>query len=331
MKRSVILFASCFGALAAIYLTFDVGVHSVFAAISSLRWTGFAIICCLLIGVFAVLSAGWCVLIPGGFPKNWLIFLWGRAVRDSAGDILPLTQVGGFVIGARAIALRNIAASDAFASTVVDITAEMLAQILFVFAGGILLVGYLGFHSRLILPLCLGSLLAALGVAGFIFAQQRGYALAEKLVGRLLPKLGPQAEVFAGKIREIYAAPKRVIASVSLHFVGWLAVGSFGWAAIRLIGVHISYGSMIAIESILSGVRSAAVIVPSGLGIQEATYAMIMPLFGVGPEIGVALSLIKRACSITIGIPVLLSWQSLEGRETFIRARSTACRTTAPS
>ena len=91
-------------------------------------------------------------------------------------------------------------------------------------------------------------------------------------------------------------------------------LAAIGWTAVNLIGGHVSYINMLAIESALCAIRSAAVIVPSAMGVQEASYAMLMPLFGMGPEIGVALSLLKRACNIAIGIPVLLSWQGLEGR-----------------
>jgi uncharacterized membrane protein YbhN (UPF0104 family) len=104
------------------------------------------------------------------------------------------------------------------------------------------------------------------------------------------------------------------VSSAAIHFVGWLASAAISWIAVRMLGAHVSYPDMVAIESALCAIRSAAVFVPSAMGIQEASYAMLMPLFGVGPEIGVALSLLKRACNIAIGIPVLLSWQGLEGR-----------------
>ena len=39
-----------------------------------------------------------------------------------------------------------------------------------------------------------------------------------------------------------------------------------------------------------------------------------MPLFGLGPEVGLAVSLLKRARDIVVGVPVLLAWQAIEGR-----------------
>src|SRR5215469_9388985 len=328
MKKTAILIAAGLGALAAIYLVFNIGFAAIAAAIVSFGWTGFAVVCCLMGVQFALLSAAWCVLVPDSTLKAWPTFFWGRAVRDSAGDVLPLTQLAGFVIGARAIILRGVPTTEAYASTVVDVTAEMLAQILFIIVGGIILVLHLGLHalhSRLLVSLFFGCLLAALGAVGFIVLQNRGHEFAEGLAARLHPKMGPHADAFARSIRAIYAAPRRVIASVAIHFIAWLGIAFVGWVAVWLIGAHVDFGSFVAIESALSAIRSAAVIVPSAIGVQEATYAMLMPLFHVGPEIGVALSLIRRSCSVAIGVPVLLSWQGLEGRQALaVRARRAA-------
>lgn len=323
MKRPVILAAAVLGAVATVCLVFYIGFGSVMGAIASLGWGGFALVCGLTVAVLGVLSAAWFVLLPGKPGRSWPTFFWGRAVRDSAGDILPLSQLGGFVIGARAVALRGVAAADSYASTVVDVTTEMLAQILFVVLGAVLIFRHLGMHSghsSLFVPLLAGPVLAALGAAGFIVMQHRGPDFAEKLAGRVLPKAVAHAGAFARCISAIYASPTRVVASIAIHFAGWLASAGVGWIAVRLLGGHIDYLSMVAIESALSAIRSAAVIVPSAIGVQEATYAMLMPLFGVGSDIGVALSLVKRACSIVIGVPVLLSWQGFESRQALAMA-----------
>jgi len=72
---------------------------------------------------------------------------------------------------------------------------------------------------------------------------------------------------------------------------------------------------VLAIESLLFAVRNAAFIVPVGLGVQEGAYALLGPLFGLPAEAALALSLIKRARDISIGVPLLLSWQFVEMRQ----------------
>jgi hypothetical protein len=77
--------------------------------------------------------------------------------------------------------------------------------------------------------------------------------------------------------------------------------------------VSIRLTSVLAIESLVSAVRSAAFVAPMGIGVQEATYALLGPLFGLGPELSLAVSLLKRARDLAIGVPALLTWQGLEG------------------
>jgi glycosyltransferase 2 family protein len=79
-------------------------------------------------------------------------------------------------------------------------------------------------------------------------------------------------------------------------------------------GARIDLASVIAIESLVCAARSAAVFIPNALGVQEAAYAVLVPLFGVGAELGLAVSLLTRARGIAVGIPILLIWQAVEGQ-----------------
>ena len=51
------------------------------------------------------------------------------------------------------------------------------------------------------------------------------------------------------------------------------------------------------------------------IGAQEVGYAALAPLVGLPPEIGLALSLLKRARDLAIGVPALLVWQWSETRQ----------------
>jgi hypothetical protein len=68
-----------------------------------------------------------------------------------------------------------------------------------------------------------------------------------------------------------------------------------------------------------------AFLVPNGLGVQEVAYATIAPLFGIGAEIGLAISVLRRAREIAVGLPILLLWQWSEGRS-FLTFKSVAAR-----
>ena len=315
MKIGVVL-AALAGLLGAAYLIFYVGFDAVWGTVTSIGWGGFAIL--LLYGAanFILLGFAWFLLVP---PHNWrsaMTFCWGRAVRDSAGDVLPFSQLGGMVIGARATILRGVTTAKAFGSTVVDITIEMVAQIAFIVLG----LGILAFrlplkseHLDTVEWALAGIVLAMLAAGAFVIVQRRGFSYLERIAERFLPKAAAHAAAIDRVINEIHAMPKRMMLSFLLHFTGWISSAFATWLALELIGTPAAFTSAIAIESLLCAARSAALFVPAAIGVQEAGYAVMMPLFGLTPEIGIAVSLLKRAREIGVGAPVLLSWQIAEG------------------
>ena len=78
-----------------------------------------------------------------------------------------------------------------------------------------------------------------------------------------------------------------------------------------------SVAEALVIDSLLYGMRSVAFLVPSAVGVQEGGLILLCGLFGVGADAALALSLIKRARDLAIGVPALLAWQMLEGRRAF--------------
>ena len=108
---------------------------------------------------------------------------------------------------------------------------------------------------------------------------------------------------------------------MALHFAGWIASAIGTWIAFRLIGAPVDLAAVLAIESLVYATRSAAVLVPNALGVQEAAYAVLAPLFGVGAEFGLAVSLLKRARDIAVGVPILLIWQAVEGQRALAAGR----------
>ena len=315
MKIGVVL-AALAGLLGAAYLIFYVGFDAVFGAALSVGWGGFALLWLYGAANFVMLGIGWMLLVP---PYSWrsaTTFCWGRAVRDSAGDMLPFSQIGGMVIGARAVILRGVKRATSFGSTVVDVTMEMIAQIAFIILGLIILTMHLpGAASRvpMVETTVVGILVAVLAAGAFFIVQRRGFSFLEKMAERFLPAAAVHAAAVDKAINSIHAAPIRMTGAFFIHFLGWLSSAFGTWLALELIGAPITFADTIAVESLLCAARSAAVFVPGAIGIQEAGYAVMMPLFGLTPEIGIAVSLLKRAREIAVGAPVLLSWQIAEG------------------
>lgn len=326
MRIGVILVALTGLALAA-YLIFDIGFASVFSVIAAVGWGGFALLCLYGAAMFALLGTGWFLLIPPGAKPNLPTYVWGRAVRDCAGEVLPFSQVGGMVIAARAIMLQRVSGPLAFSSTVVDITVEMVAQIVFVLSGLAILVTHVrlaGATDELAKGVAIGLSLMALGAALFVILQRRSFAAIVRNMARLLPEAAGQAKAVHRNFIAIYDSPLRLAAAFAIHLSGWFATVLWAWLAIRMIGRHLSLSSVLGIEAILCGIRSAAVVVPAALGVQEAAYAFLGPLFGLAAPAALAISLLKRARDIAISIPILLAWQAQEGGHALKASRDAA-------
>jgi uncharacterized membrane protein YbhN (UPF0104 family) len=162
-------------------------------------------------------------------------------------------------------------------------------------------------------------LLAVPAIALLIFLQKRGAGFAERMANRFFPRSGETISLHAA-IEEMYASKRRLAASSALHLLAWTGAGVGTWIAFRLVGGEIPLLNAIALEALLSTLRSIAAPVPAAIGVQEWGYAVLAPLFGLPAEMGVAVSLLKRAREILLGVPALIYWQSVEGRRAFAGA-----------
>jgi len=231
--------------------------------------------------------------------------------------VLPFSQFGGMALGARAAILHGVSRPFAFGSMIVDVTTEMLAQIAYIALGVAMLSARAPHNSSaesLTTVFAIGLGLAVIAGGLFLALQRHGHWMTAKLAARLLPGVATATAAVPAALDEIYRSPARVGFSATLHFSAWLFNSVGTWIAFRLIGVHVDVAAVIAIESLVYAMRSAAFIVPNALGVQEGAYAVLAPLFGVGAEFGLAVSLLKRARDIAIGVPVLLFWQAVEGQ-----------------
>jgi glycosyltransferase 2 family protein len=316
MKNRIVIIAAL-GVALALYLVVFAGAGAVFSAAVAVGWNGFTILCLYALGLFIVLGAGWYSLLPAEEGANLWVFVRARMVRDAATEVLPFAQLGGIVLGARAAILQGVEAPLAFASTVVDVTTEMMAQIGFVAIGLIIMsvqAPRTAYAAYLTSVSVLGLGIAVIAAGLFIALQRYGQWMTGKLGARMLRGAGAAKAAVAATFDTIYSSRTRVALSSVIHLGGWIVSAIGTWICFRLIGTRIDLASVLAIEALVCAARSAAVFVPNALGVQEAAYAILAPLFGVGAEFGLAVSLLKRARDIAVGVPVLLVWQAAEGR-----------------
>ena len=316
------------GVALALYLVRYVGWHPVLAAIGALGFVGFGVftLCGLL--VFVLLGAAWQVLLAGPGAPRLALLIRARLVRDAGAEVLPLSQLGGIVLGVRAAILQGLAAPLAAASMIVDVTTEMLAQIAYAALGVGIVAVRVPQSSRvasLITGSVIGLTLAAIAAALFIAVQRHGGRLAARFGARLLRGATGSLTGWTSltglraALEAIYRSPARVALSAALHLAAWIANGAVVWLGFRMIGARLDLAAALAIESLVYAIRSAAVFIPNALGVQEGAYVILGPLFGVGPDVALAMSVLKRARDIAIGVPVLLLWQGAEGRRALAR------------
>jgi putative membrane protein len=214
--------------------------------------------------------------------------------------------------------LGGVSLATAFGSNVLDISMEVAAQVIFTLVGVALLAHRLHLTSRdgqLLQSLMVGLAIAACLAGGLIAAQRWGLRIIETLVHRVVPAAGDDATAVTRFVEAVYGQPLRLVACLGVHVGAWFATAVGTWLILAFIGRQLPMQSVLAIESLLFAVRNAAFIVPVGLGVQEGAYALLGPLFGLPAEAALALSLIKRARDISIGVPLLLSWQFVEMRQ----------------
>jgi putative membrane protein len=319
--RFRLVVVAALGLCLAAYLILHVGFTAVLSAAGQVGWAGFALICLYGLALFPFLGAAWAVLLPPDRPSLW-VFIWGRMVREGASDVLPFSQVGGIIFGARTAIRHGLSGPEAFASTIVDVTSEALAQIGFIALGFAILSAIAPRSSpaaALTRAFAVGLGLAVIAGVLLVFLQRYGHRLVGRLTARLVPRAAASAEALADSLDAVYRSRPRIALSSGMHLIGWFASAFGTWIAFRLIGVPVELASVIAIESLVGAVKSAAALVPNALGVQEASYAALTPLFGIGPEFGLAVSLLRRARDIAIGVPVLAIAHAESGRRLISR------------
>jgi putative membrane protein len=293
------------------------GAGRVLAAVLSVGWGGFAVVLAWQLLLFAILGVAWDVIVPQPQARQLWLFIWGRMVRDAATNCLPFSQLGGFVFGSRAVMLHGVTWSLATATTVVDVTAEFLAELAFTGIGlGILIARAPA--SRLAVPVEIGLGLAVVAALALLWLQQGAAPLfarlGRRIAGRRFSNAQDRLDVLQAELSLIYGHTLRLAIGFTVHLVGWLCTGVAGWITYHLLGVPIDFDDALAIEALLAAASVAAFLVPVNAGVQEAGYAGLGAIFGVAPELSLAVSLVRRARDVALGVLILLIWQLIEMR-----------------
>ncbi len=317
MKLSLAL-AGAAGLALALALAGYYGFAEIAGGLGSAGWGVLAVIAFHPIQMlFSAL--GWQALLPSPPTTRLLTVIRLRWIREAVNNLLPVAQIGGELVGARLLRQDGVPLGAAGASVTVDLTMEMMSQIVFTLLGLALLVPDLH-EPRIVLWTVGGIGLAVAVILMFISAQRFGLF---HLIERGLIKLAERGTAWASlgdiaglhrSIEALYASPARLARACSCHFISWLLGGLEVMLALHLVGVSIDWREGLIIESLGQALRAVGFAVPASLGVQEGGYVLICGLLGISPQAAIELSLLKRIREVALGVPALLVWQVVEGR-----------------
>lgn len=306
------------GLVLTVWLVVAVNATSILESFVAIGW-GIIAMVCVRATVIATNGIAWTRLNAklDDVPAYILVFV--RWIREAVNVLLPLASIGGEIAAVRALTFWRVSGTLATASVVADLLLQVIAQLIFALVGAALLANIIGANS--VLPsLFLGLAVAAIAVGAFYLVQRHG---AGRLVDRailVLSRRFGQAERAAGPTvqRAVDAMWRgrqtQVAAALSLHVVAWMIGTLEVVIALFYMGRPVTIAQAIVLESLGTGISTAAFFIPGSWGVQEAGYVFVGHLLGVPAPLALALSFAKRVPDFALGIPGLLAWYMLEAK-----------------
>jgi putative membrane protein len=261
----------------------------------------------------------WQTLIRGPHRPRLAGMLHLVWIRESVNSMLPVARIGGEIVSFRLMRRRQLGASAAAASLVVDMQLTLISQLLFtLFAIGFLLAHAASNALRLAGGLAWGA--AALTPLLVLFSLVQHASPFERLTrllnratsGKLAALVGPSARIDR-RIKLIWR--RRGVVLRYLFF--WQPLQCFAtaleiWLALCFLGARVSFTEAVVIESLIQALSSAAFFVPGGLGVQEGGFILIGGALGLDPATCLALAGARRIRDLLIFVPGLFAWQVAE-------------------
>ena len=321
MRLSLPLGTAAVGAAIAIALIALYGSVDIGKAIVGVGW-GLLLIIAFHLSQLAFSSLAWRSVLPQHPPPRLPMMMALRWIREAINALLPVAQIGGEFVSVRLLGMAGVPIGAGAAGVAVDLTLEMLTQIIFTLLGLALLIPY---SNAILAPWVLGGIGIATAVLLVVISAQRFgvFHLIERGLIRLSKKMGwPALGEIAGlheAITELYKSPAHLCTAGGYHLISWLLGGLEVMLALHLVGVSVDFRNGLIIESIGQAMRAVGFAVPASLGVQEAGYVLVCGLVGVSPQAAIELSLLKRIRELAFGIPGLAVWYTIEGRRFFNR------------
>ena len=278
------------------------------AVLARIGW-GFVLILIARAATIVVDCAAWQVLLPRWERLRFIAMLPLRWIGESINTTLPAGQVGGDVIRARLLQQRLAEPARGAASVAIDFCLSLFAQILFTLLGFVLLArrsSSLGWWavagSAVLVPI--------FAIASWeLLVRRRLLVAVEAWAARLgQRRLAAWLQALGAALALLAQGRSALALSLSLHVTSFFCHAAEVWLTLHLMGAETGFGDAVLLESLGLAARSAAFIIPSGWGAQEASLVALAAAAGLSTETALALGLVKRAREFAVGLPGLAAW-----------------------
>ncbi len=315
--RAVTFLASLAGLALFLGLVIHHGLDRLAAAVAATGW-GLAGVAAFRLLTIVTDTLGWRRLFkPSSRPPLLPLVLY-RWVGESMNNLLPVAQVGGDLERARLAARLTGSGTEAGATVLVDFTSGLLTQIIYAFLGVACLAALGGGGGSA--AMVLGLAAAAVLMGTFYAVQRLGLfrrlaAATRRMVGGAgWRTLAGDAAALDRAIAEVYGRRRDFFIGAAWRLLSWILHTGETWIALRALGSAAGLPEALVLESLTAAARSAAFVVPGGLGVQDGAFLVFGERLGLSPELCLALALVKRARELLVGGPGIVAWMVLEGR-----------------
>jgi putative membrane protein len=308
------------GVAVVVWLVLQSDPAALFGVFPRIGW-GFVAIIAARAATVIIDCGAWRCLLPRRGRPSFATMLPLRWIAESINTTLPVAQIGGEIVRARLLQRRLDAPAQGAASVAVDFCLSLLGQILFTLLGFVLL-------ARLSAAGWWPAAIAALSLPLFaifsweILVRRRLLVSIEGWMARIGQRRLAAALQRLGAALGLLAESRGALArSLSLHVASWLGHAGEVWLTLWLMGAPTGLAEATLLESLSLAARSAAFLIPSGWGAQEAVLVSLAGVTGLPAETALALGLVKRAREFAVGLPGLVAWGIVEGRLSLRRTR----------
>ena len=244
------------------------------------------------------------------------VLLVARWIGESVNSLLPAGQLGGPVVMVRQLSQRGVPLDDAAAALAVNTTMMAFTQVAFAI-GGLAVFAWRsndvthGVAESLRIPAAIAIAFLLLCTAGFYRAQRRGmFGNVLRFVAKTFKRdwsgMTARADAIDTAVAALYRDHRRVAATCAWSLLGWIVGTGEVWLALHFLGHPVGLVDALFLESAGQAIRGAAFAIPGSLGAQEGGFLLLAPLVGLPLDVALALSLVKRARELSLGLPGLL-------------------------